>query len=143
MDKDLKRAIEHELKYLSEYRERLEQMKLDLLDKGSGPAVMSRSTFPSDPTCIKALRFMDINTKISSLEMRIKRIEIAVKSLPKPEYELIRMRYFVGMGYNNGDVMNLLGISMRNYYYIRNRAFMHIADFIGEKKLLEWQKKKI
>ena len=35
MDKDLKRAIEHELKYLSEYRARLEQLKLDLLDKGS------------------------------------------------------------------------------------------------------------
>ena len=139
MDKELRRAVEHELKNLAGYRARLEQLKLDLIDRGATPVIAIRGNFPSDPTGIRVSKELEIKDKMEVLKIRIKRIEIAVDSLIKPEYDLIELRYLMGVGYNNSEVMDKLGVSPRNYYYIRNRAFEKIASILGEDRIIMWQ----
>lgn len=138
MDNRLRQAVIYELEHLSDYKARLEQLKMDLEDKGPSSDVVLGSSLPGDPTGSSAINRVELIQTINNLEIRIKRIEIAVGVLNGVYYDIINMRYLMCMGYRDSDVIDRLYMSRRNYYKLREQALIRLVNIIGHKRLLKW-----
>ena len=149
MDKKLRSKMIHELTYMTENKIRLEQLKLDLIDKGNRPSAPlpsdgSRPNLPSDPTCNEVIRKANIQEQIDKLDLRIRKIELALEVLPVKQRRIIELRYMDKARYTNEEVIAILSckgnyISRSCYYANRNEAIDKLIYIIGEETLNGWQ----
>lgn len=143
MDKELRCAMVYELTHLSEHKARLEQLKLDLVDKNnrgsaSSPPDGSRSSLPGDPTCREAIREVSIEEQIQDLVVRIKRVEIALDALRGIKRKIIDLRYIDRACYNDNEVMDMLNVCRKWYYDNRNNAIYEMINMVGSRNLRKW-----
>ena len=143
MDKELRCAMVYELTHLAEHKARLEQLKLDLVDKSnresaSSPPDGSRSSLPGDPTCSEAIREVSIEEQIQDLVVRIKRVEIALDALSTWQRRIIELRYIDKACYSNEEVVDILKVSRRCYYNNRNKALDRLTSMVGPRNLEKW-----
>lgn len=143
MDKELRCAMVYELTHLAEHKAKLEQLKLDLVDKSnresaSSPPDGSRSSLPGDPTGSSAIREVSIEDQIKDLTVRIKRVEIALDALSTWQRKIIELRYIDKACYSNEEVVDILKVSRRCYYNNRNKALDRLTSMVGPRNLEKW-----
>lgn len=141
MDEELRRAMISELKNLNDYKARLEQLRLDLIDsnKESASSSEGRSNLPGDPTGSAAIREVSIAYEISHIEIKIKKIEVAIASLIKLQQDVIYLTYIDKAAYSVQEIIAQLNISKKHYYNLKIRAIDRMIRVIGAKKLIEWK----
>ena len=149
MDRDLRRKMVYELTHLTENKIRLEQLRLDLIDKGNRPSAPlppdgSRSNLPSDPTCDEAIRTISILECIKKLDLKIKKIELALDALPIKQRRIIELRYIDKACYTKEEVIAILSckdryMSRSRYYINRNDAIDKLIYIIGKEVLKNWK----
>lgn len=134
LDHTILAGIEHDLRTYRRWQARREQLQEQLASVHAlvgrvAEAVVGSRGFPGDPTGRYVQRIMDLRAEIDRLEVRIRRVELALEAMTPEQRRLVERYYFEGRP--REWVQREMGLSRSGFYRLRSAALETYAYVAG------------
>lgn len=134
LDRAVFRYIEHELYNYDETKKEIEELRMDIIEKGPLKEAVPGTGYVSDTTARKAIKLVT-NTALARMERTVRAIDRALARLSDDHRQLFELKYRQCLPWQR--VCELIPLSERSYFRLRRELVLMVALEMGLAK--SWQ----